>query len=96
MTNTEAIRWLESIDRKYIHGGDEWYDEQRHKSIETAIKALEERRQGGWAKTGQSFVNPNKFRNFCCSICLWELDEHIRIEPNFCPNCGADMRGGKE
>lgn len=53
----------------------------------------EERPQGKWAKTGQSFVNPNKFRNFCCSNCLWELDEHIRIEPNFCPNCGADMRG---
>jgi hypothetical protein len=41
MTNKEAIKWLESIDEKYIHGGDEWYDEQRHEAIKTAIKALE-------------------------------------------------------
>lgn len=41
MTNEEAIKWLESIDKNYIHGGDEWYDEQRHEAIKTAIKALE-------------------------------------------------------
>lgn len=42
MTNEEAIKWLESINEKYIHGGDEWYDEQRHEAIKIAIKALEE------------------------------------------------------
>lgn len=51
-----------------------------------------QRPQGLWLRTGQSFVNPNKFRNLCCSICSCELDEHIRIEPNFCPNCGAQMK----
>ena len=55
-------------------------------------KCASTRPHGVWARTGQSFVNPNKFRNFCCSNCFWELDEHIRVEPNFCPNCGADMR----
>lgn len=55
---------------------------------------VEKRPQGKWTRTGQSFINPNKFRNFCCSNCFWELDEHIRIEPNFCPNCGAKMKGG--
>ena len=59
-------------------------------------KCASTRPQGKWVRTGQSFVNPNKFRNFCCSNCFWELDEHIRIEPNFCPNCGADMRGKEE
>ena len=53
---------------------------------------VEERPKGGWAKTCQSFINPNKFRNFCCSNCFFELDEHIRVEPNFCPNCGSDNR----
>lgn len=58
---------------------------------------VEERPKGIWTRTGQSFVDPNKFRNFCCSNCSWELDEHIRTEPNFCPNCGAEMqKGGKE
>ena len=53
----------------------------------------EKRPQGEWYKTGQSFINPNKFKNYGCSNCFYELDEHIRIKPNFCPNCGADMRG---
>ena len=52
-----------------------------------------ERPKGEWYKTGQSFINPNKFKNYGCSNCFYELDEHIRIKPNFCPNCGADMRG---
>ena len=42
MTNKDAIEWLESIDKKYIHGGDEWHDKHRHEAIKTAIKALKE------------------------------------------------------
>lgn len=53
----------------------------------------EERPQGKWYKNGQSFIDPNKFLSYCCSNCHSDLDEHIRIAPNFCPNCGADMRG---
>ena len=66
---------------------------------DTVISALdrvvpyEEKPEGAWVRTGQSFVNPNKFRNFCCSNCLFELDEHIRVEPRFCQNCGSAMRG---
>ena len=41
MTNEEAIKWLLAIDKKYIHGGDESYDEQRHEAIKLAINALE-------------------------------------------------------
>lgn len=41
MTNEEAIKWLLAIDKKYIHGGDESYDEQRHEAIKLAIDALE-------------------------------------------------------
>ena len=50
-------------------------------------------KHGRWFKTGQSFVYPDKFRNYFCSVCGFELDTHIRQEPNYCPNCGADMRG---
>lgn len=46
-----------------------------------------------WLKSGQSFINPNKFRNYFCPKCFYELDEHIRIEPKFCQNCGAKMDG---
>ncbi len=46
MTNHEAIEVLKSMlealekSKDNIHGGDEWYDEQRHEAIKTAIKAL--------------------------------------------------------
>ena len=49
-------------------------------------------KHGRWFKTGQSFVHPDKFRNYVCSVCGFELDTQIRQEPNYCPNCGADMR----
>ena len=72
------------------------YEREEFEKLYAEIKELAKRPQGKWTKTGQSFVNPNKFRNFCCSNCFWELDEHIRHEPNFCPNCGAQMVGGSK
>lgn len=36
----EAIAWLANIKEKYIHGGDEEFDECRSESIDMAIKAL--------------------------------------------------------
>ena len=91
MDNREAIRRIE--DHMRIHELNEPRAVLVNVALDKAIQALRDQRpEGTWTKTGQSFVNPNKFRNFCCSNCLCELDEHIRIEPNFCPNCGADMR----
>ena len=44
-----------------------------------------------WVKVGQSFINPNSFRNYECSNCRFDAN---RIKHNFCPNCGAIMDGG--
>jgi rubrerythrin len=52
-----------------------------------------ERKKGKWIKTGQSFVFPEKFRNYSCSECGYDVD---KTKFNFCPNCGADMRGGED
>lgn len=41
MTPQEAIEWLLGIENKYIHGGDEGFDENRKLAIKTAISALE-------------------------------------------------------
>ena len=41
MTNSEAAVWLKSIKEKYIHGGDEGYDESRKEAIDKAISALQ-------------------------------------------------------
>ena len=59
--------------------------------VENLPPVTPKQRTGKWMKTGQSYINPNRFRNYCCSECGWELDEHIRIEPHYCPNCGAEM-----
>lgn len=50
-------------------------------------------RHGRWIRTGQSYINPNKFLCLTCSCCLSDLDEHIRKEPRYCPYCGAKMDG---
>ena len=42
MTRQEAIEWLVSIKDKYIHGGDEQYDDCRRKAIDVAIETLKQ------------------------------------------------------
>ena len=41
MTRAEAIEWIENIKEKYIHGGDEAFDDARKKAIDMAIEALQ-------------------------------------------------------
>ena len=42
-----------------------------------------ERKHGKWIFTGDSTWN--------CSVC----DEYVLSASNYCPNCGADMRGAE-
>ena len=41
MSNTEVIYWLEQIKEKYIHCGDESFDEKRKQAIDIAIECLQ-------------------------------------------------------
>ena len=41
MSDTEAIYWLKQIKEKYIHGGDESFDEKRKKAIDIAVERLQ-------------------------------------------------------
>lgn len=41
MTREEAIKWLDGIEKKYIHGGDESFDDNRKKAIRMAIRSFE-------------------------------------------------------
>ena len=50
-------------------------------------------RHGRWLRVGQGFFDPNEFLCFECSICRCMLDNHIKVEQNYCPNCGARMDG---
>lgn len=46
MTREEAIEWIENIKKKYIHGGDEAFDDARRKAIDMAIEVLQAKIDG--------------------------------------------------
>lgn len=58
-------------------------------------KALNARSKGEWIEgeeeTGALGI---VYKNKKCSQCGWESS--LLIPHNFCPNCGADMKGGEE
>ena len=41
MTREEAIEWLGRIKDRYIHGGDEGFDNKRKEAIDMAIEVLQ-------------------------------------------------------
>lgn len=56
--------------------------------IEDLPSTEPERKTGTWVKTGQSFVYPDKFRNYMCSECGCDIE---KMKYNYCPWCGAKM-----
>lgn len=74
MDDEEAIKWLESIDKKYIYGGDEGYDEHRHEAIKTAIKALEEN-----ARLKSDIDKLNDLHDDLCEHLAWYINERNRL-----------------
>lgn len=96
MTNKDAIENLKMIHFSFINPSTE---EQRHlitDTFEVAIEALKKQRaKGHWiyAKVGKLFPS----NDFKCSECGNILDFNGvncgRGNANYCPNCGADMRG---
>lgn len=90
MTNKEAIKWLQAIKDKHIHGGDEAFDESRREALDMACEALEERPTGKWIDcTNYGFVE--------CPLCHSATNtngayhstevKHLR----YCWWCGARM-----
>ena len=72
-----------NLDDAYEQG---WEDLQ--KCIERLPSAQTQRKKGKWIEH-----NPHKWGLgiiYECSECGYEMDCE---EPNYCPHCGADMRG---
>lgn len=54
------------------------------------VPTVEERKKGKWEHETVSGVEGIfKLSSCFCSVC----DCHVEQEANYCPNCGADMRG---
>lgn len=81
MTNKEAIEKLKEIS--FMTGYKQ--------ALNLAIKALEERPHGEWTTEQGSL-------EITCSVCnkgyFYHPKNHFYY--NYCPTCGADMRGEEE
>lgn len=80
MTNESAIKKLQMLKTIAVNAGTETAE-----AIDKAIEALKEKRPTGQWDYGTQ-----------CSVCKGTIippkDRNVRV--NFCPWCGADMRGG--
>ena len=87
MTKHDAIKHL-SYKIAFAEQYDErWADNVRIDALEIAVRAMaEERKKGKWID------EPNCW--YRCSYCKSHYPSiKGTMEYNFCPNCGADMRG---
>ena len=87
MTREEAITNIE-----YLEWAFDLTDEH-HKALDMAIEALSAERTGEWI---------DKCEYAECSMCgahsgtQFDGVEPIPLKTNFCPNCGARMKGGED
>lgn len=85
MTNEEAIKMLKSKMDGNTDTSYEWCE-----CVRLAIKALEQTRtKGTWI--GEESLD-GSIRYMCDNCKEFEYVDYY----NFCPNCGADMRGEEE
>ena len=59
MNIEQAVKWLDAIKEKYIHGGDDEMDAKRKEAIDMAIRSLE-----AWVELKSELMNPQ----YTCGI----------------------------
>lgn len=103
MTRKEAIKILDEQHLMWTMKEAEAYCMEVNKAIDMAIEALKEEPKlntGKWIKA-TGMMPPEFHGHHCCSEC----GNFANMEPpfgnredlsNFCPNCGADMRGEED
>lgn len=80
MTRNEAKEILQAV--KFLLP-IEAYTDRAEEALDVAIEALERPHGENISEDG-----------FLCSVCTFgDFGGFHGYEPNFCPNCGADMRG---
>lgn len=90
MTMDEAIRRIKA--HKAIHKMDEPRAIYISEALDMAIEALE-RKRGKWEVYKDC---EGKTRIITCNLCGWESGRYTWHNYNFCPNCGAEMRGEED
>lgn len=78
--------WLTEGYYKINRQDTDWSEDKE--ALELAIQCMKDKRpKGEWV-----MIRPYKYK---CGICGCETSEEEGLY-NFCPDCGADMKGGKE
>ena len=71
----------------------------RYKLFENVLReqpTVEERKNGHWLRYGEDGYPNNEDTVFWqCDQCLEQYTGRTKRIPNFCPSCGADMRGAR-
>ena len=90
---------LEQTRRCYPDGG-EWAEavtEEFCRDIDEQPTVQPERKKGEWLRYGEDGYPNNEDTVFWqCDQCLEQYTGRTKRIPNFCPNCGADMRKENE
>lgn len=83
-----ARREIESLDY-YLQNHTDDYSEESHTAMMMAISALSENK-------GEWHCSDDIYEFAVCSLCKEDIGEPFKYAKehfNYCPNCGADMRG---
>jgi len=108
MTDNEAIKWLNKNRPCISMTCNKENADNINIATDMAIEALENKRpqQGEWIKgkeISRTMIGPKvqhiEYKDYTCSNCGLVLDYllyHFDGSPfyKFCPECGAEMRGG--
>lgn len=99
MARQELIKWMANLKSDIGNAEHQslWHYEQ---AIDMAIEALQDRPTGTWIIKQGNYCGV-ELKEFFCDRCgtrgaLRRVYSDPEPLPNFCSNCGAEMRGGAE
>ena len=93
MTREEAVKLLQVEKSLIIEVDGNKGAEKMLQAYDMAIEALSiDAVQGEWQKVEEQPYFRKHYDTVCCSVCRKKGNRKW----NFCPNCGARMKGGVE
>lgn len=85
MTREEILQAFDDIN--FVYNDCTKYD-----TLKRMLEELTERKHGEWIKDRLCSTSGGTYGVRRCSVCEHYFQDLVN-EYNFCPNCGADMRG---
>ena len=89
MTREEAIKIIDNLHLIGCGRNQHEDDLKINVALDMAIEALKDRPQGEWIKYESPMDYDDGKDAWDCSLCGAMVGKRM----DFCPNCGADMRG---